>query len=127
MFHPQDKRRWRPVPHSKKGLLPGEEHLDRTGCLLREHRGNDRGFIRLQFTAETAAHVMPDHAYFRKRQAQNLRDPRLDREYTLRGFPDREGIVVPFCHAPVQFQGCMELARGPVLLFKHNIRLNESF
>jgi hypothetical protein len=84
-------------------------------------------FARLQLAAEAAADVVADDPHPRQRQAEDLRDPRLDGVDTLGGLPEHQRIAVPARDATVRLERGVDLACGAEGLLDHGVGLGEAF
>jgi hypothetical protein len=118
--------RWGAIPGCQKGFFPRQDELDRTSGLFGQQSGNHGVFAGLEFAAETASHVMPDHADLGQREAENPRDLFLHCVYALGRFPDGEPVAVPVGHTTVQFHGGVDLARGTVGFFQNHVGFLEA-
>ena len=124
-----DERRGR-VARAQVLLLAVEHELDRSARGLREAARDHRELAArgrgCELAAETAAHMLGDHADLGARNPEGLGDAFLDREDALGRGVDRELVAVPLRDHAVGFERRVGVNGNPVRALDAHVRGRES-
>ena len=113
--------------HRDEIFLARELQFYRRAGLLRQHGDHQIGILALIFVAESAAHVLADHAHVLERQVQIARDFHAAVRNALGGRIDGKLVAFPLRHSGSNFKLRIVEMNGGVVVFEDLIRFGEAF
>ena len=105
----------------QKVLLAGQLELDRPPRAPCELRGDEIGVRTLVLVAESAAHVLADHADLVRREAERSSDIVAAVRDALRRRPDRELAEFPLCDCSARFHLRVVVVLRHVMIFDDDV------